>query len=67
MDKVHQEQTKKDQAGSEQEEYDVNADLSITYASVTITTVVGIAEQKQIRLLSKQPDIVVATLGVCGR
>ena len=64
MDKAYQEQTKKDQAGNEEEEYDVNADLSITYAPVTITTVVGgIAEQKQIRLLSKQPDIVVATPG----
>jgi len=47
-----------------EEEYDENADLTITYAPVTITPVVGgIAEQKQIRLLSKQPDIVVATPG----
>ena len=64
MDKACQEQTKKDQAGNEEEEYDVNTDLSITCANYTITTVVGgIAEQKQIRLLSKQPDIVVATPG----
>lgn len=64
MDSAYQEHTEKEQAGNEEEEYDVNADLSITYAPVTITTVVGgIAEQKQIRLLSKQPDIVVATPG----
>lgn len=64
MDRAYQEYTEKEQAGNEEEEYDVNADLSITYAPVTITTVVGgIAEQKQIRLLSKQPDIVVATPG----
>ena len=45
-------------------DYDENADLTITYAPVTITPVVGgISEQKQIRLLSKHPDIVVATPG----
>ena len=68
MDKAYQEQTKKDQAGNEEEEYDVNADLSITYAPVTITTVVGgIASKSRYVCYQNSQTLLLQLLGVCGR
>ena len=65
MDKAYQEQTRK--TGSSEQKNDVNADLSLHSARLQSPRSSVVLLSKNSTFVIKQPDIVVATLGVCGR